>query len=89
MHSAGRPPWYSFINFSVCSPFSDCRNKLQLNKEDLLEKMKDWEHTNMKLKSDLGVASEQLLINCDELANSKMELQRRRNEINVSAPIQW
>lgn len=61
------------------------RNKLQLNKEDLLEKIKDWEHINMKLKNDLGVASEQLLINCDELSNSKMELQRRRNEINVRA----
>lgn len=55
-----------------------------MNKEDLLEKMKDWEHMNIKLKSDLGIASEQLLINCDELANSKIELQRRRNEINVS-----
>lgn len=55
-----------------------------MNKEDLLEQMKDWEHMNMKLKSDLGIASEQLLINCDELANSKIELQRRRNEINVS-----
>lgn len=60
------------------------RNKLQLNKEEMLEKMKDWEQMNMKLKSDLGNASEQLLLNCDELANSKMELQRRRNEINVS-----
>lgn len=55
-----------------------------MNKEDLLEQMKDWEHMNIKLKNDLGIASEQLLINCDELANSKMELQRRRNEINVS-----
>lgn len=58
-----------------------------MNKEDLLEQMKDWEHMNVKLKSDLGIASEQLLINCDELANSKMELQRRRNEINVSSII--
>lgn len=66
----------------------ECRNKLQLNKEDLLEKMKDWEHMNMKLRSDLGIASEQLLINCDELANSKMELQRRRKEINVSFTIE-
>lgn len=68
---------------------SKFRNKLQLNKEDLLEKMKDWEHMNIKLKNDLGVASEQLLINCDELANSKLELQRRRNEINVSFTIDW
>lgn len=65
------------------------RNKLQLNKEEMLEKMKDWEQMNVKLKSDLGNASEQLLLNCDELANSKMELQRRRNEINVRLTNNW
>lgn len=47
------------------------------------EKLKDWEEANRKLKNDLNDASEQLLINCTELANSKIDLQKRRIEINV------
>lgn len=49
----------------------------------MLEKLKDWEEMNLKIKSDLGVASNQLIGSCTDLANSKMELQKCRNEINV------
>ncbi|XP_037045852.1 uncharacterized protein PFB0145c-like isoform X2 [Bradysia coprophila] len=58
------------------------KNKLQLNKEELLEKLRDWELVNAKLKTELEDASHQLIVNGSDLANSKLELQRHRNEID-------
>ncbi|KAJ6644648.1 hypothetical protein Bhyg_09617 [Pseudolycoriella hygida] len=58
------------------------KNKLQLNKEELLEKLRDWEILNAKLKNELEDASHQLIVNGSDLANSKLELQRHRNEID-------
>lgn len=63
------------------------RNKLQLNKEELLEKLRDWEQLNAKLKNELEDASHQITVNGSDLANSKLELQRHRNEIDVSCNI--
>lgn len=56
-----------------------------MNKEELLEKLRDWEMLNAKLKNELEDASHQLIVNGSDLANSKLELQRHRNEIDVSA----
>lgn len=61
------------------------RNALQLNKEEMLEKMRDWEQSNLKLKVELEDASHQLTVNSSDLANSKVELQRHRTEIDVSS----
>lgn len=50
----------------------------------MLEKVRDREEINEKLKKEVGVAAEQLRKNCTELNNSKAELTRRRAEISVS-----
>lgn len=49
----------------------------------MLEKLRDWESINAKLKNELEDASHQLIVNSSDLANSKLELQRHRNEIDV------
>lgn len=49
----------------------------------MLEKLRDWESLNAKLKNELEDASHQLIVNGSDLANSKLELQRHRNEIDV------
>lgn len=48
------------------------------------EKLRDWESLNAKLKTELEDASHQLIVNSSDLANSKLELQRHRNEIDVN-----
>lgn len=50
----------------------------------MLEKLRDWESLNAKLKNELEDASHQLIVNGSDLANSKLELQRHRNEIDVN-----
>lgn len=50
----------------------------------MLEKLRDWEEVNLKLKNELADASHQLIVNTSDLANSKIELQRHRTEIDVS-----
>lgn len=55
-----------------------------MNKEEMLEKLKDWENIHMKLRRELEDASHQLIVNSSDLANSKVELQRHRSEIDVS-----
>lgn len=50
----------------------------------MLEKLRDWESINSKLKNELEDASHQLIVNGSDLANSKLELQRHRNEIDVN-----
>lgn len=49
-----------------------------------MEKLRDWEMLNSKLKIELEDASHQLIVNSSDLANSKLELQRHRNEIDVN-----
>lgn len=56
-----------------------------MNKEEMLEKLRDWEQSNLKLKVELEDASHQLTVNSSDLANSKIELQRHRTEIDVSS----
>lgn len=53
----------------------------------MLEKLKDWEDIHLKLKRELEDASHQLIVNSSDLANSKVELQRHRAEIDVSCYI--
>lgn len=57
---------------------------MQLGKEEQLEKLRHWESANRKLKDELEDASHQLTVNSSDLANSKIELQRHRTEIDVS-----
>lgn len=56
-----------------------------MNKEEMLEKLRDWEQSNVKLRVELEDASHQLTVNTSDLANSKVELQRHRTEIDVSS----
>lgn len=52
--------------------------------DETQEKVKDWEAINQKLKSELKSVTEQLIIKGNDLTSSKQELQRHRNEIDVS-----
>lgn len=61
------------------------RNKLQVNKDEMVEKLKEWESVNSKLKGDLSDASQQLCQKASDLALSRTELQKHRAEIDVSA----
>lgn len=54
-----------------------------MNKEETFEKLNEWEQLNVKLKNELEDASHQLIVNSSDLANSKIELLRHRNEIDV------
>lgn len=60
------------------------RNVLQLNQGEVNDKLKDMEMANIHLKFELDVTSKQLIINSNDLASSKIELQQHRNEIDVS-----
>ena len=54
-----------------------------MNKEETLEKLKEWEDMDIRLKDDLRDATHQLTIKSNDLANSKAELLRHRIEIDV------
>lgn len=83
-------------NWSLKSKFSDyfqdlsnliiffCRNKIAVTNDETQEKMREWEAINQKLKSELKSATEQLIVKGNDLTSSKQELQRHRNEIDVS-----
>lgn len=60
------------------------RNKIQVSKEETLEKLSEWEMINQKLKGELKESAQQLIARSNELASSKTELQRHRQEIDVS-----
>lgn len=88
MHSAADREQVTFL---LCSnllngktPISSSRNQLQLQKEDLLEQLRDREVANGQLKCDLQEVTNQLMNNGSELANSRVELQRHREEIDVT-----
>lgn len=63
------------------------RNALQLNQGEVTDKLKDMEMANVQLKFELDVTSKQLMINSNDLASSKIELQQHRNEIDVGHQI--
>lgn len=56
-----------------------------MNKDEMVEKLKEWESVNSKLKGDLSDASQQLCQKASDLALSRTELQKHRAEIDVSA----
>ncbi|GAB0098182.1 uncharacterized protein DMENIID0001_138910 [Sergentomyia squamirostris] len=58
------------------------KNKLQVNKDEMVEKLKDWEGVNTKLKDELTEASQQLGQKATDLALSRTELQKHRAEID-------
>uniref|UniRef100_A0A1I8PMK5 Uncharacterized protein n=1 Tax=Stomoxys calcitrans TaxID=35570 RepID=A0A1I8PMK5_STOCA len=58
------------------------KNKLQQNKEDMLEKIKDLQDVNVKLQDELMDATQELMLKNNDLSNTKAEIQRHRNEID-------
>lgn len=56
---------------------------MQQTQSEANEQAKDLEMANAKIKVDLDVTSQQLMVNNVELANSRIELQNHRNEIDV------
>ncbi|XP_054084516.1 uncharacterized protein LOC105214888 isoform X3 [Zeugodacus cucurbitae] len=58
------------------------KNKLQENKEDMLEKIKDLQDVNIKLQDELMDATQELMLKNNDLSNTKAEMQRHRNEID-------
>lgn len=59
------------------------RNKLQLNEEEISEKLRQWEIMNFKLKDELKDATQQLLVRSEDLISSKADLVKHRLEIDV------
>jgi hypothetical protein len=53
-------------------------------REEAVEKVSEWEMINQKLKSELKEATQQLISKTNEVTNSKTELQKHRQEIDVS-----
>ncbi|XP_055840626.1 uncharacterized protein LOC129908266 isoform X2 [Episyrphus balteatus] len=58
------------------------KNKLQQNKEDMLEKFKDLQDMNNKLQDELMDATQELMVKTNDLTTSKADIQRHRNEID-------
>lgn len=67
-----------------CTFLFRSRNKIQVSKEEALEKVTEWEMINQKLKSELRETAQQLIAKSNELTSSKVELQKHRQEIDVS-----
>jgi hypothetical protein len=63
------------------------RNKIQVTKEEAIEKVSEWEMINQKLKSELKEATQQLISKTNELTSSKAELLKHRQEIDVRKKI--
>lgn len=60
------------------------KNKLQLNEEEISEKLRQWEIMNFKLKDELKDATQQLVVRNEDLVNSRADLVKHRLEIDVS-----
>lgn len=58
-----------------------------MSKEETMEKLSEWEMINQKLKLELKDAAQLLIAKSNELVNSKAELQRHRQEIDVSVQL--
>lgn len=52
-------------------------------KEEAFERVSEWEMINQKLKSELKEAAQHLIAKSGELSNTKAELQKHRQEIDV------
>jgi hypothetical protein len=57
---------------------------LAISKDEVLDRVKEFEGINTKLQIDLKDTSDQLLENSNELTITKAELHRHRMEIDVS-----
>lgn len=69
---------------NVKSIFNYYRNTLQLNSEETMDKLKDADDVNEKLKVELESKTAQLINSFNDLAHSHSELIKSRREINVS-----
>lgn len=69
---------------NVKSIFNYYRNALQLNSEETMDKLKDADDLNEKLKVELESKTVQLINSSNDLAHSHSELIKSRREINVS-----
>ncbi|CRK96188.1 CLUMA_CG009617, isoform A [Clunio marinus] len=58
------------------------KNRIQVKKEETLDKVNEWEMINQKLKSELRESAQQLIATSNELMNSRAELQKHRQEID-------
>lgn len=58
------------------------KNKLQLNEEEISEKLRQWEIMNFKLKDELKDATQQLMVRGEDLISSKADLVKHRLEID-------
>lgn len=65
--------------------FDLCRNTLQLNSEETMDKLKDADDLNDKLKEELESKTVQLINSSNDLAHSHSELLKSRREISVSS----
>ena len=55
-----------------------------MTKEEAIEKVSEWEMINQKLKSELKETAQQLIVKSNELTSSRADLQKHRQEIDVS-----
>lgn len=60
------------------------RNTLQLNSEETMDKLRDTDELNEKLKGELESKTIELINSSNDLAHSHSELMKSRREINVS-----
>lgn len=68
----------------MTNSFFPGRNKIQVTKEEAIEKTSEWEMINQKLKSELKETAQQLIVKSNELTSSRADLQKHRQEIDVS-----
>lgn len=61
------------------------RNVLQVNKNDLSDKVIDCEKENEELKTHLDITTRQYNNKCNDFENSQSELKKSRREIDVSS----
>lgn len=64
--------------------FHLCRNTLQLNSEETMDKLKDADDLTEKMKEALESKTVLLINSSNDLAHSHSELIKSRREINVS-----
>ena len=60
-----------------------------MTNEETQDKLKDFEEMNAKLKTELQETTEILVVKGNELSNSKAELVRHRQEIDVSPKLSF
>lgn len=68
----------------MLTEFRFYRNVLQLQSEENMDKLRDGDQLNDKLKEELESKTIQLINSSNDLAHSHSELLKSRREINVS-----